>query len=75
MKWPKLVRGTLVKRYKRFMADVKLNDGKRVTAHCPNTGSMKGCSESKNTLFCIIEIESFHDGLPSLCLRVLMADF
>ncbi|MBB4265927.1 DNA/RNA nuclease SfsA [Roseospira visakhapatnamensis] len=35
-----LLRGTLVKRYKRFMADVLLEDGTPVTAHCPNSGSM-----------------------------------
>ena len=37
-----LVPGYLVKRYKRFFADVKLLNGKVVTAHCPNTGSMIG---------------------------------
>ncbi|MCP4116390.1 MAG: DNA/RNA nuclease SfsA [Desulfobacteraceae bacterium] len=41
---PKLIPGTLVKRYKRFLADVKLENGDVVTAHCPNTGSMRGCS-------------------------------
>ncbi len=37
-----LVPGYLVKRYKRFFADVELSNGKLVTAHCPNTGSMIG---------------------------------
>lgn len=49
--WPKLVRGILVKRYKRFLADVKLDGGKMVTAHCPNTGSMTGCCESGQPVF------------------------
>ena len=43
--WPVLIPGTLLKRYKRFLADVKLETGEIVTAHCPNTGSMKGCCE------------------------------
>lgn len=35
--------GRLVRRYKRFFAEIELSDGTLVTAHCPNTGSLKGC--------------------------------
>ena len=44
MKLPRLIPGLLIKRYKRFLADVELDDGAIVTVHCPNSGSMKGCA-------------------------------
>ena len=45
-----LVKGKLIKRYKRFFTDIKL--GKEiVTAHCPNTGSMKGLLDEGNEVY------------------------
>jgi len=45
-----LIKGKLIKRYKRFFVDIKL-DKKIVTAHCPNTGSMKGLLDEGNEVF------------------------
>ena len=45
-----LIKGKLIKRYKRFFADVKINK-KIVTAHCPNTGSMKGLLKEGNDVY------------------------
>lgn len=42
---PALLEGTLIKRYKRFFADLCLENGEIITAHCPNTGSMKTAFE------------------------------
>jgi sugar fermentation stimulation protein A len=47
----RLIRGTLLQRYKRFLADVRLADGEIVIAHCTNTGSMLGCKEPGSAVF------------------------
>ena len=40
-----LIKGFLIKRYKRFMADIELESGKTITAHCANSGSMLSINE------------------------------
>lgn len=55
--WPELFRGKLVRRYKRFLADVELEDGRVVTAHCANSGRMTTCSQPGRPVYV-----SFHDN-------------
>ena len=51
MKFTKsLIKGKLVKRYKRFFTDIKLNQ-ETIVAHCPNTGSMMGLLDEENEVF------------------------
>lgn len=54
---PELYQGILIKRYKRFLADVELKNGKVITAHCANTGSMLECAEPGRTVWL-----SYHDN-------------
>ena len=52
MRFPsRLLRGTLIQRYQRFLADVRLASGEIVTAHCTNTGSMMGCKEPGSAVY------------------------
>ncbi|MFT5486566.1 MAG: sugar fermentation stimulation protein A, partial [Alphaproteobacteria bacterium] len=46
-----LLRGRLIKRYKRFMADVVLDSGDTVTAHCANTGAMLGVQDADSEVW------------------------
>ncbi len=56
MKFEKLIHGKLIKRYKRFLADIILENGEMITAHVPNSGAMTSCIEDN----CDVWV-SFHD--------------
>jgi len=57
MEFPKLYHGKLIKRYKRFLADIILDDGQEITAHVPNSGAMTSCIEQN----CSVWV-TFHDN-------------
>lgn len=57
MQFEKLIKGKLVKRYKRFLADIILESGEEIVAHVPNSGAMTSCIEEN----CDVWV-SFHDN-------------
>ncbi|NEQ51241.1 MAG: DNA/RNA nuclease SfsA, partial [Leptolyngbya sp. SIO3F4] len=75
--FPPLLEGTLIKRYKRFMADIELTSGETITAHCPNTGPMTGVchvggrvmvsrsDNPKRKLAYTWELAEVHDNAPT----------
>jgi len=57
VQFEKLIKGKLIKRYKRFLADIILENGEEITAHVPNSGAMTSCIEEN----CDVWV-TFHDN-------------
>lgn len=51
MQFPPLQSATLLRRYKRFLADVRLDNNEEITLHCANTGKMTGCGEMNDKIW------------------------
>ena len=78
MKLPPLQQGILLRRYKRFLADVETQSGNTITVHCPNTGAMTGCAEPGSVAYystsdnpkrkypCTLELVETINGLVSV---------
>ncbi|MGQ0286769.1 DNA/RNA nuclease SfsA [Pasteurellaceae bacterium 22721_9_1] len=51
MQLPAMQSAKLIRRYKRFLTDIELNNGETLTIHCANTGAMTGCGEKGDTIW------------------------